>query len=301
MFKDLLVFIVLIFMVGCSVNVEDSNRTVSSSHAATGIKGVKITKDIFSNGDIEVKGDSGLANITVSAEISQLVLQNESPAPVNIYLEDIQNGNRKVAFKTSDNDWQGISIGKISSVMPENIALDLSTSSGDVVVSGMTGTVSADVSSGDVDITTKGVVNVDALSGDVEVTTEDGCTVDALSGDVKVKSIGKVTVDASSGKVVVYTIDGCKIDGRSGDVKVTIEKDSTSFSGIDIDASSGDVQIQVPANFSAYLDLEVTSGDITVKNSDVGDDYDGALNDGEVGERVIKVKCTSGDISVIEF
>lgn len=301
MLKDISVFLILLILVGCSINVEDSTRIVSSSTIATGINGIKVTENVFSSGDLTFTGDSTIESINLSVEINQMVLQNEAPAAVNIYLQDIENGNRKVAFKTVDSDWQSITIGDISAQLPPLIALDLSSLSGDINVKGMKSSVFANASSGDVDIITTGVVDVDASSGDVTVKTESECRVDASSGDVAVYSPDKVTIDASSGDVEVSTVKGCNIEASSGDVKVTIINDSTSFTGVDLDVSSGDVIIVLPDGFAAWLDIKTSSGDIYIKNSDVGDKYSNDINNGEIGERVIKIRCSSGDVSVKGF
>lgn len=301
MLKDLSVLLILLFLVGCTINVEDSTRTVSSSVIRTGINGIKVSDDISYEGDITFVGDSLYDSIKISAEINQMVLQNEAPANVSLYLKDISYGNRKVAFKTSENSWQGITIGNISGTVPPEIALDLHSASGDILVENMKSSVLANAASGDIDIKTTGVVDIESASGDVYVETEKSCKVDVLSGDAFIKTFDMVTVDAKSGDVEVETVKGCNIESLSGDVKVTIFNDSLIFNEIDIDALSGDVTVILPDDFDAWLDIKTLSGEIMLKNTEVGDKYIGDINSGEVSERVIKIRCTSGDVIISGF
>ncbi len=301
MLKDISVFLILLLLVGCSINVEDSTRTISSSTSASGVNGLKVSGDILSGGNINITGDSATDSIVLSAEINQMVLQNEAPANVEIYLQDLKSGNRKVAFKTNDNSWQGISFGKIIGTLPPKISLDLNSASGDITVKNMKSSVFADAASGDVDIKTEGVVDVDASSGNVYIETEKSCNVDVSSGDAYIKSIDMVTVDAMSGDVEVETVKGCNIEALSGDVKVTIFNDSVIFNEIDINSASGDVTVYLPDDFDAWLDIETSSGEISLKNTEVGDSYNGDINNGEVGERVIKIRCLSGDVVITGF
>lgn len=302
MFKDISVFLILLFLIGCSINVEDSTRTIESTVNAAGVNGIKISSNEIANGDINVTGDELIDSMIVSAEINQMVLQNEAPADVDIYLKDINNGNKKIAFRTYDSDWQGITIGDISAKLPSHIALDISSEMGDINVSGMKNSVFAYASSGDVDIETEGAVEVEVSSGDVDIITNGKCDIEASSGNVTAISPEFINIESSSGDVNVRTQKGCNIDVSSGEVDIIVqESDSIIFNKIEIESSSGDVEILLPDGFSAWLDLEATSGDISLKNSDVGDDYSAPINGGSVGERVIKVRCTSGDIKIIGF
>lgn len=299
--KCVLLIVLFSVLMGCSINVEDSTRTISSTELAGSTTGLKIVRDYSVDGDIVITGDSVTDCLTISAEINQIVLRNEAPSEVSILLNDINNGNKKLGFKTTSGDWQGIAVGDISANIPEHINLDISTSSGNIDVSGTTGSIFAEASSGDVNIKSTGVVSVDASSGDVDISTIDGCKVISSSGDVDVVCTKKVTADVSSGDVFVSTVEGCDIEASSGDVGVNISNDSTIFSGITVDASSGDVTVNLPNGFSAWLSLKASSGNVYLKNGNIGDSFTGSINNGVISDGIINIDCSSGDITITGY
>lgn len=156
--------------------------------------------------------------------------------------------------------------------VPRNVALDITSSSGDVVVGGVSGPVTVDASSGDVHVAyVDGDVRVDNLSGETELDAIGGdVTAETKSGDIKASGLnGKtarltnfsgdikagfgvapehVTVESKSGDVKVKVPKGSgpyqvRPDVRSGDLRTEVRTDPTAKPVIDVSALSGDVRI----------------------------------------------------------
>jgi hypothetical protein len=132
-------------------------------------------------------------------------------------------------------------------------SVNLSASSGDVIVHKASGSV-----------------NVDASSGSVQLSDLGGATaVQSSSGDVRVEGArADVSVDAKSGTVQVRldVAHNVKVRASSGDVHVTVPQDRYRVTaGVD----SGEVRNSVADDPQAtnLLDLHSTSGDVTLAYS----------------------------------
>lgn len=144
-------------------------------------------------------------------------------------------------------------------------------------------------------------MNVHATSGDVKLDSFDNMSlkVKATSGDITAKNIKDATLKLTSGDVKINKVNNLNIDVTSGDIEVNkvnkylnievtsgdIEIDKFNISKNSyIKATSGDVKIHSVDN--VYVNAKVTSGDIDVNNSDRKAEFE------------LKIKTTSGDISV---
>lgn len=149
----------------------------------------------------------------------------------------------------------------VEAQLPRAAAVELSVSSGDVRVLDVTGHVSIDSSSGDMEVRTAGTVALDSSSGDIRATARGGW-IDSSSGDVSLTLAGErladTEIDSSSGDVTVRVPDGAGFDveiDANDDVEIrvggTVIHSGESFHGringggplLRIDASSGDVRI----------------------------------------------------------
>jgi hypothetical protein len=133
------------------------------------------------------------------------------------------------------------------------------------------GSVNVSVSSGDVVVhKASGPVNVDASSGSVRLSDLGGATaVQASSGDVRVEGArSEVSVDAKSGTVLVRldVAHNVKVRASSGDVHVTVPRDRYR---VTTGADSGEVHNSVADDPQAanLLDLHSSSGDVTLAYS----------------------------------
>jgi hypothetical protein len=287
-----------ILITGCALNFEDTTYTATGTHSTESIVGFKHKS---AQSDIDIRGYDSLSEITITSVIEQMRLTDESVESISIYLAVDDNDYCSADYRVTSSEWQGAYVKDFSVVIPSELNLDLSTSSGNIKASDILGTIKADVSSGDITLTGEGFFTANNSSGDVDISTIAGCDIDVSSGDVIAKSIGLSKINSTSGDVEVKAVLGTTVDATSGDVTVEILSDTAAFTGIDIDATSGDTKILLPQGFSAWLTLEATSGDISINGNNQSDRFTGAINGGIEDKRRIIVSVTSGDIDIIEY
>jgi len=149
-----------------------------------------------------------------------------------------------------------------------NADLRLDGSSGRVTTDRTTGTLTVDVGSGTVTVRGHdGDGSIDTGSGSVEVTNlrGDRLNVDTGSGNV---TLGTVTVrdlrvDTGSGSVDGTAVQAAtlNVDTGSGDVDVAMTAAPTE---VNVDTGSGSVTLGMPQGLDAAVELETSSGDISV-------------------------------------
>lgn len=127
---------------------------------------------------------------------------------------------------------------------------DVTLTSGDIVVSGATGAVTASSRSGDMTVNgAKGKVTLQAGSGDLRAVDLAGpVNARTNSGDVDITltAPANVTAEASSGDVRVTVPAGAyqvRTDTGSGDANVRIPNDPSATNVLDVRTRSGDVTI----------------------------------------------------------
>ncbi|HUK91969.1 MAG TPA: DUF4097 family beta strand repeat-containing protein [Blastocatellia bacterium] len=163
---------------------------------------------------------------------------------------------------------------------------NISTSSGDVRVSSITGKLIAHSSSGNVTVAdVSGAVNATSSSGNVSVTN--------AQGDVNANSSsGNVGVNNARGEVSART--------SSGDVEVRISqlKPGASY---DFGTSSGNVTVSVPAALDAEVSMSTSSGSV---NCDFPITVQGKLSPHRIhgviggGSGKIRMESSSGNVTL---
>jgi hypothetical protein len=164
--------------------------------------------------------------------------------------------------------------------------------------------VVGDVSSGEVEIVGMSEVGVQAGSGEVRVRDVPGpvtvkvssgraeltrlgqsAVVEASSGDIVLAGIkGDVTVLSHSGQVEASGISGkTSVESSSGDVRITM----ATAQSVKASASSGSIQLRVPRGGAYRLDLKTSSGEQNVN-------IDTSAN----SATVLDLDASSGDITV---
>ena len=146
-------------------------------------------------------------------------------------------------------------------LVPEKIELNISSTSGDVIISDISGDVEVNATSGDLWIKRiKGNLNLETTSGDVEIFKIEGdVIVQGTSSDLEIFDItGDVDINSTSGNTSAEDVTGLvKIEQTSGDVSLEGIKGNIQAS-----TSSGDLIIE---QIEGGLDLETSSGDVEVK------------------------------------
>lgn len=142
-------------------------------------------------------------------------------------------------------------------------------------------------------------LNIDLSSTDLDIRDMTGnVTVDVSSGDLNIATTGRVNIESSSGDVDVRTGRGGSIDVSSGDIRVDVT--DNDFQDLEINSSSGDVVINLLNGMGLDLELETSSGTIAVNYGGFATiDHEGYVSvrvNG--GGRKVRVEASSGDIQI---
>lgn len=145
---------------------------------------------------------------------------------------------------------------------PQNWALDMQDTSGELSIRNMQNGLIVEDSSGDINIRdVSGGVSVRDSSGDVSLVTITGdINIDDRSGDIEViTATGNVELEDRSGDILIRTVSGnVDIDDGSGDIDVVgIGGAVTASDG------SGDIYVKRAAKFSLHRD---GSGDVHLED-----------------------------------
>jgi hypothetical protein len=150
--------------------------------------------------------------------------------------------------------------------VPSHTAVDLTTSGGNMQVSGIQGNVRLDSAGGDVGISSLGGT-ADVLTGGGNLTASDlggVLTFTTSGGDVDGSGLFSrhVTTGSGGGNVnLVFTSvpDSVKVISSGGDITIVVPRGNTSYA-ITSNASGGDYHGSVPVNDAVRHTIEVESG-----------------------------------------
>jgi DUF4097 and DUF4098 domain-containing protein YvlB len=197
-------------------------------------------------------------------------------------------------------DWKSSGYVDYRIIVPEKINLDVSSVSGEVKISNITGKVKASSTSGDLWIKRiTGALNLETTSGDMEISMIEGdVTVSGTSSDLEMFDVkGNLDVNSTSGNVSAESIGGSvRIDNTSGDLflkRIEGNIRATTVSGsIVVDQAEGGLHLE-----SSSGDLEVTSKILPAY------EYYGETLSGHIhfllpkdSDAEVKLTTTSGDL-----
>jgi hypothetical protein len=243
--------------------------------------------------DLEVRASSDAAARTWLAEHKPEIL--DSPSRLSIRRTSSRKGLYLAVFHESRS--------RIRVALPASCRLEVTTSSGDVRLSGvepLQGSVKVTTSSGDltVDGGAKALV-VHTSSGDCRV---DGpplaaLDLDSSTGDLRLRSgAAKLTVETSSGDVRADDLTGSlSFQSSSGDL-LARWVGLVAGSGVNVETSSGDVTLHVPDG-RWRGELTTSSGSLHCDLACTRQDHSCTLSGGD-GATELRVTTTSGDIRV---
>ncbi len=174
------------------------------------------------------------------------------------------------------------------------------TTSGDVTLRECDGPALVRVTSGDVDANDlRGGLIVRATSGDVSATgVRGGARIETSTGDVGANDIvGPVFVSTSAGDVdLSATADSCAIETASGDVQARL---SGVPRFVQVRTSAGRVELVIPERTGGTLDLQTSSGAMSVRNELAVDTMNRNRLTGRLGGTgTVAVRTSSGDIAL---
>ena len=161
--------------------------------------------------------------------------------------------------------YQAVGLVSVTNVSGD---LLLDTHSASVTTTRTIGALSVDVGSGNISIRdAEGNILLDTGSGNVNATDVRGdeLRIDTGSGNVTATSVAvrDLIIDTGSGgvEVTASTVRSLVIDTGSGSVDVAL---SGNPDEVTIDTGSGSVTVTVPESFGAEVDIETSSGDISI-------------------------------------
>jgi DUF4097 and DUF4098 domain-containing protein YvlB len=231
-------------------------------------------------GAVRLETGSGSVRIRVGAQPNvhrTVYYVNDKPGPTSrfegdtLVLEDCRTRNCSVDYDVTLPAGAKV-MGKVGSGEVEITGMSevgVQAASGDVRVRDVAGPVTVKVSSGRAELT--GLAQsavVEAGSGDVVMSQIKGdVTVLARSGEVEASGIGgKTSIESSSGSVrlAMVSTQNVKVSASSGDIDVRVPR-GTPYR-LNVKTSSGEERVNVDtnANSGSVMDLDASSGDITV-------------------------------------
>ena len=180
--------------------------------------------------------------------------------------------------------------------------LVLNVTSGDITASAKAKTVSADATSGHIDLqVTDSAKEITAVTTSGSISAQAGnadrFTAETTSGSVHVtlKSIGEVDLSSTSGNIIseILKAKRAEIESTSGDIQLSVSK----LGSLKVKTTSGRVSATLPAKPGFTAEFKTTSGQI---------DYDlplmkqnGSYVCGD-GSGEVEIHTTSGNIIVNE-
>ena len=180
--------------------------------------------------------------------------------------------------------------GDIVLTVPAAATLELSCTSGDILVQSPVAELRASVASGDVRVDTVDTVcKVNSASGDIRVNWAQDAEINTASGTVRLGRVDRaLRLNAASGNVFVVSIgDSAIAKVASSDIRIG------SFEGseIRVKTMSGDLHLGIPPRRTVELDFSSLSGRLRNKLP---------AADGSPSEKtlLVSVAAVSGDLTL---
>jgi hypothetical protein len=195
-----------------------------------------------------VKAQSGDVTIT-SREKDEAYIKitgNDNAKENYEYLIEEKNGDIyiTVSGKSSSNWFKNIKL-KIEVTVPGNYNAEISSSGGDMDITGINGNLSLKTAGGD--------IKLQSISGKSEIKT--------AGGDIKVSSFSGELNAKTAGGDIEFTGSDCKISAKTSGGNIIV-KYSGENKGIELASSGGDIKLFLPESISANIDFSTSGGEI---------------------------------------
>jgi DUF4097 and DUF4098 domain-containing protein YvlB len=225
--------------------------------------------------------------------------------------------------------------------IPTSVNLEISSTSGDIRLLGLTGWGRVSGTSGDIKVvgftgdlkieTTSGDISLKDIKGNIDTkSTSSDMLFDNVAGDVVVQSTsgdteahwligemrvtktsGDVRIDALSGDIDINTTSGnIDIDQKEGSVFVStssgdvrVHSEMTNGKRFEVETISGNITMAVPSEMKGRVKLETVSGSIDTDLAVEVRSFDKHRLEGKIGGEGPEVilSTTSGDINLDGF
>jgi len=207
--------------------------------------------------------------------------------------------NKNIIIRTSSGNITGENEYTASS-------MKFNSSSGNIIIGTVNGDVSAESSSGRIEIKQiSGSLAANTSSGNIIIGTVNGnVSAESSSGDIDIKQIkGSLTANTSSGRIRSENVGG-SIEARttSGGVSCSITENAGNVS---ITTSSGNVVLGIPQNFAFNFLSNTSSGRLRTPFPDKlsspltdRDSVQGIIGENTKEPKNISIRTNSGPITV---
>ena len=284
-----------LFLMGTSaaIQAQDLNRTFQASPDG------KLVLDLETGGDIVIRGWS-------RNEVSFKVQITGRDAD-QVTVEFDQSSRAIEAFSEYTTRRARADVNMEINV-PARFNLDVSTTGGDLDISGITGRVEGSSMGGDLTLSQLGgQLDLSTMGGDIELSdSEVDGSLHTMGGDVTISNVnGNINGTTMGGDVVYDNVrssrsgakDEVKISSMGGDVNV----DEALF-GADVSTMGGDIQIRKAGE---YVKATTMGGDINVQElsgwieaNTMGGDIVVNMVGGTDGDRHVDLSSMGGTIEV---
>jgi len=150
--------------------------------------------------------------------------------------------------------------------LPESVAVEVRSASGDTEINGAKGASKIKSTSGDIRASNlEGSLEVEAASGDITIADAklSLLSIENKSGDVKLQNVhAAVTVQTASGDVKLERCGGpsMSIDGVSGDIQVNLDEPVSGAANLR--TVNGLISLEVPGNSDFRLQVSALRGEV---------------------------------------
>jgi len=192
----------------------------------------------------------------------------------------VEVSGRQVTIQAQDPDG-GPYDGDLEISVPADLALAISTVSGDIAVTGSRAALDLESVEGNVTVEGgAGVVSLHSVSGDVRVTGARGkIELNTVDGSIDGRSLdGEINAETVDGEVTLTGVTGTGVDATTVDGNVRLEAALKAGGRYRLNSHDGDVTLSVPA-----LDAAVT---ISTFSGSFESDFPVTLNSTRGGKRM---------------
>lgn len=243
--------------------------------------------------DVEiVQGDGYRLEMCVPEKLRAEIVQNNS-------ILKIKEPRINYSFNFNFNSTNRHIYYKVTVPDTDIIKSEISSTSGDILVSDVDLSGKINMTSGDIEIINVESDNlyVHSTSGEIEI---ENCKIDSLdtentSGGVELSGVDSEVIKShtTSGDIVYNNVsaDGLQSVSTSGN----FEGDKIKAEDVDIESTSGEVKFDIAGAQSEYeYQIKTASGNIEVGTVDTEHEYS---TNGDAGKK-IRVKTSSGNVNI---
>ena len=288
----LLSAIALLLWVGVA-QAQDRHRSFDAS------PGERLVLDLETGGEIVIRGwDQDRVDVAVD-------ISGRSADDVVL---DFNRGTRVIEISSAFRSRRSRARVDMLVHVPYQFDLDLATTGGDLVISGVTGSIEGSSMGGDLLLSELGgQVNLSTMGGDIELTRSkvDG-SVHTMGGDVSISDVTGIISGTTMGGDVTYenvradgsrSQDVVEVSSMGGDVVV-----DEALYGADVHTMGGDIDINRTARFVKAStmggDIEVAELDGWIEANTMGGDIVVNMVGGTAGDRHVNLESMRGTVEL---